>query len=284
VVLATAAVFGIVFGIVRGNAAGWGSPEVLIPLIGGSALLAGFLLWERRTPTPLLPLRLFRDRSFAVANLVATVFSFGAFGSVFLLVQFLQVAQGHSPLTAGLMTMPWTLAPMVIAPLAGAIAPRVGTRLLIVTGLALLAAGLYWIGGTLSTAVAYTTQLPGYILAGVGMGLVFAPISTAVLANTAPADQAKATGTNSALREIGVALGIAVLAAIFTANGGLLEPAGYAASAQPAVLVGASALALAAVLALLLPAGRAVRSAVPQSPADAVVAAAPQAVGAGAAA
>jgi hypothetical protein len=99
-------------------------------------------------------------------------------------------------------------------------------------------------------------MLTPFIFAGVGMGLVFAPISTAVLARMAPADQAKASGTNSTLREVGIALGVAVLTAVFVGQGGELTPTGYVDAAGPAVLVGAGALALAALFALLLPAGR----------------------------
>ncbi|RPE78787.1 MULTISPECIES: DHA2 family efflux MFS transporter permease subunit [unclassified Frondihabitans] len=255
VLLAGAGILGVVYGVVRGNDAGWSSTEVLAALIAGAALLIAFVVWESRVEAPLLPLRLFRDRSFTFANLVAMTFSFGAFGAVFILIQFLQVVQGKSPLEAGIATMPWTLAPMVVAPLTGIIAPRVGTRLLIVVGLLFLSAGLFEIGLTMNADVAYLTLLPGFVLAGIGMGLVFAPISTAVLVNMAPADHAKATGTNSTLREIGVALGIAVLTAVFVGAGGELTPTGYVSAAVPAVLVGASVLLGSALLAGLLPSG-----------------------------
>jgi EmrB/QacA subfamily drug resistance transporter len=255
-VLAGVGVFGLVYGIVRGNDAGWTSPEVLGALAGGAVLLAAFVVWESRTPDPLLPLRLFRDRSFTVANLVGLTFSFGIFGSIFILIQFLQIVQGHTPLEAGLMTMPWTLAPMIIAPLTGLLSPRTGTRLPIVLGLALLAIAMGWLAFEMSATVAYLDLVPPFLLAGVGMGLVFAPSSTAVLANMVPDDHAKATGTNSTLREIGVALGVAVLTAVFTGAGGELTPTGYVDAAVPAIFVGASALALAALIGLALPHGR----------------------------
>jgi len=285
VILAGLGILGVVFGIVRGNDAGWDSFEVLAALLIGALLLGAFVLRESRIANPLLPLRLFRDRSFTVSNLVGLTFSFGAFGSVFILIQFLQVVQGHSPLEAGIMTMPWTLAPMVVAPLTGLVANRLGTRTLIVAGLLSLSAGIFWLGFSLSASVAYVTMLPGFILAGLGMGLVFAPISTAVLANMAPADHAKASGTNSTLREVGVALGIAVLTAVFTGAGGQLSPTGYVDAAIPATLVGAAVLLLAAVLALFLPSGRAtgvgVDAAATESPArsGAVAAAVPEGSG-----
>jgi EmrB/QacA subfamily drug resistance transporter len=268
VILAGVGILGLVYGIVRGNEAGWTSGEVLVALIGGGVLLALFLVREARVAAPLLPLRLFRDRSFSVSNAVGLAFSFGAFGSVFILIQFLQVVQTYSPLEAGLLTMPWTVAPMVVAPLAGLIAPRVGTRILIVAGLASLTIGIGWLAATMSPDASYPSMLPGFIFAGLGMGLVFAPSSTAVLVNMAPDDHAKASGTNSTLREIGVALGIAVLTAVFTGAGGQLTPTGYVDAAVPAVYVGAAALALATVIALFLPAGRsgAIRDSAPATP------------------
>jgi MFS family permease len=223
-------------------------------------LIAGFLFWESRTKTPLLPLRLFRDRSFSIANVVGFGFSFGMFGAVFILIQFLQIVQGNSPLQAAVLTTPWTMAPMVVAPLAGAFAGRIGTRTLIVAGLALQALGLFWIAITMSADVPYTTLLPAFIAAGIGMGLVFAPSSTAVLAHIRQEDTAKASGTNSTLREIGVALGIAVLTAVFTGAGGQLTPTGYVDAAIPAVFVGAAVLIATALIGLLLPAGRAPKS------------------------
>jgi EmrB/QacA subfamily drug resistance transporter len=256
VLLAGLGVLGLVFGIVRGNDAGWDSFEVLGSLIGGAVLIAAFLFWESRTAAPLLPLRLFRDRSFSIANVVGFGFSFGMFGAVFILIQFLQVVQGASPLEAAVQTTPWTLAPMIIAPIAGILMPRVGTRILIVTGLTLQAAGLLGLAATMSADVAYTTMLPFFIAAGIGMSLVFAPSSTAVLANLKPHDTAKGSGTNSTLREIGVALGIAVLTAVFTGAGGELTPTDYVDAAIPAVAVGGAVLLATALVALFLPAGR----------------------------
>ncbi len=256
VLLAGLGVLGIVFGIVRGNPAGWNSAEVLGSLIAGAVLLAAFFVWELRHPAPLLPLRLFRDRSFSVANVVGFGFSFGMFGAVFILIQFLQIVQGNSALQAAVLTTPWTMAPMVVAPLAGIFAGRIGTRTLIVAGLLFQAAGLFWLGLNMSATVPYATMLPAFISAGIGMGLVFAPSSTAVLANMRPEDSAKASGTNSTVREIGVALGIAVLTAVFTGAGGQLTPTGYVDAAIPAVFVGAAVVLATAVVGLFLPAGK----------------------------
>lgn len=256
VVLVGLGILGVVFGIVRGNDAGWGSFEVVGSLLAGVALLVGFVAWESRAAAPLLPLRLFRDRSFSIVNLASLAFTFGAFGSIFILIQFLQVVQGYSPLEAGVLTMPWTMAPMFVAPLAGIFSARFGTRFFIVVGLILQAIGIFWIAATMSADVEYRTLLPAFISAGVGMGLVFAPISTAVLATMRNVDHAKASGTNSTVREVGTALGVAALTAIFVGAGGELLPTEYVDAAIPAITVGASALAVAAVIALFLPAGR----------------------------
>jgi EmrB/QacA subfamily drug resistance transporter len=259
VVLVGIGVLGIVFGIVRGNDAGWHSAQVLTGLIGGAIALAVFIWWETRTATPLIPLRLFRDRSFSVANIVGFGFSFGMFGSVFILIQFLQVVQGASPLQAAYETTPWTMAPMIVAPLAGIIAPRVGTRVLIAVGLASQAIALFWLAATMSANVPYTTLLYPFILAGIGMGLVFSPSSTAVLATMREQDRAKASGVNSTVREIGIALGIAVLVAVFTGANGQLTPTGYVSAAVPAVFVGASVVAVTTIASLFLPSGKLAR-------------------------
>jgi EmrB/QacA subfamily drug resistance transporter len=256
VILVGLGVLGVVFGIVRGNDAGWHSGQVLTGLIGGGIALVAFFWWETRTAAPLVPLGLFRDRSFSVANIVGFGFSFGMFGSVFILIQFLQVVQGASPLQAAFETTPWTMAPMIVAPIAGIIAPRVGTRTLIAVGLACQSISLYWLAGTMSATTPYTTMLYPFILAGIGMGLVFSPSSTAVLATMREQDRAKASGVNSTVREIGVALGIAVLVAVFTGANGQLTPTGYVSAAIPAVLVGASVVAVTALASLALPSGK----------------------------
>ncbi len=254
--LAGPGVFGLIFGIVRGNDMGWGSAEVLGTLIGSIVLLVAFVGWENRTPSPLLPLRLFRNRSFTVANLVGFMFNFGMFGAVFILFQFLQIVQGNNPLQAGILTTPWTLAPMIVAPLTGIVSARIGTRLPMVVGLAMEAAAMIWLAATMTTTVGYGVLLPAFIVAGVGIGMVFAPSSTAVLAEMAPNDHNKASGTNATLREVGLALGIAVLTAVFSGAGGTFTPTGYVDAAIPAISVAAGVLVLSAIMALFLPSGR----------------------------
>src|SRR5829696_8319820 len=128
---------GIVYGIVRGAELGWTSTEMVASLAVGAALVIGFVVWELRAPHPMLPMGFFRSRAFAAANGVGFVMSFGVFGSIFLLAPFLQVTQGLSPLEAGIRTLPWTAMPMLIAPVAGVLSDRIGSRPLMAAGLAL---------------------------------------------------------------------------------------------------------------------------------------------------
>lgn len=251
--LAGTGVLATVWAIIRGNDDGWGSARVVGGLALGAALLAAFLLRESRTAHPLVPLRLFRVRSFSVANATALLFSVGVFGIVFLLSQYLQVGLGYSPLEAGLRTLPWTAAPMLVAPVAGMLAPRIGVRPLLTAGLALQAAGLAWQGLLVGGDIVYGDLVPGLVLAGVGMGLTFAPSATAVLADMGADDHGTASSVNATIRELGGALGVAVLVAVFQGADGTLTPDGYTAGLQPAMLAAAAIVGLGAVVALTMP-------------------------------
>ncbi|KJL44406.1 MFS transporter [Microbacterium trichothecenolyticum] len=267
--LAAAGVLALVHAIVRGNDDGWDSIGVIAEIVLGTLLIAAFLWWQTRAQAPLMPLRLFRDRSFSITNIVGFAFSFGTFGAVFILIQYLQVVQGSTPLEAAVQTTPWTLAPMIVAPIAGILAPRVGTRILLVLGLALQGVALTWIAAVMSTDLDYPTLIAPFIMAGVGMALVFAPSATALLATLGLIDHAKASGVNSTVRELGVALGTAVMTAIFVSAGGELLPDMYVDAARPAVFTGAAVLFAATIVALWLPSGKGTTAAVPAVPAEA---------------
>ncbi|WP_433166394.1 DHA2 family efflux MFS transporter permease subunit [Kribbella sp. CA-247076] len=252
-VLATAGVLSIVWGVVHGAEDGWTSGGVLATLIAGVVLLAAFVGWERRTAAPMLPLRLFSVRAFSVVNLTSFTFSVGVFGSVFLLAQFFQVVQGYSPLESGLRTLPWTMAPMVVAPLAGMVVDRVGARALIATGQVFLAAALGWIALITSASTQYGELVLPFVLAGIGMGLTFAPAASVVMESASDADRGVASGTNNTIREVGVAMGVAVLASVFASAGSYESPVSYVDGLVPAVWTGAAIVAAGAVVALLLP-------------------------------
>src|SRR5512143_1506638 len=144
-ILASVGLLGIVLGVVRGNDHGWTSLTVLPPLVIGALLVAAFIGWELRAREPMLPLHLFRSRGFAVTNAASLLMFFGMFGSIFLLAQFLQVVQHYSPLSAGLRTLPWTAMPIVVSPLAGTLADRIGGRTVVLVGLVLQSVGLAWL-------------------------------------------------------------------------------------------------------------------------------------------
>ncbi|MFT4210524.1 MAG: MFS transporter [Microbacterium sp.] len=258
--LAGAGVLALVHAIVRGNDDGWGSFGVVAEIVAGAVLLLAFIGWQTRTRAPLMPLRLFRDRSFSLTNVVGFAFSFGTFGAVFILIQYLQVVQGATPLEAAVQTTPWTIAPMFVAPIAGLLAPRVGTRVLMVIGLLMQGVALAWLALIMTETVPYVELVAPFLLAGIGMALVFAPSATALLATLPGVDHATASGVNSTVREIGVALGTAVMTAIFVGAGGQLLPTMYVDAAKPAVLTGAGVLLIAAVAALWLPTGRSPRA------------------------
>ncbi|HEY0950467.1 MFS transporter [Nocardioides sp.] len=257
------AVFLGIWGIVHGNDDGWSDPRVLVPLVVAGLLVPAYVRWARGRSYAVLPLRLFSSPAFSVANVVALFFTIGMFGTVFLLSQYLQVVQGYTPLEAGLRTLPWTAAPMVVAPLAGLLAPRTGLRALLLSGLVLQTASLVWFAVLTETVAGYPSFVPALLMAGVGMGLTFAPMSTAVLEGLPEADFAMASSANSTIREFGVALGIALLTAVFLGNGGAISPVGYDGAIGPALLTGAAAVAVATVASLLAPGRR--RSGAPRA-------------------
>jgi MFS family permease len=252
-VLAGAGVFGIVYGIVRGNEAGWGSPEILGTLIGGVVFLGLFLWWESRAAHPMLPLHFFRNRGLNVANAASVCLYFGLFGAVFFLAQFLQTVQGDSPLEAGLKVLPWTIMPMFIAPLAGAFSDRIGARPFMVAGLFIMSGAFLWMGLVITPTISYLGLFGGFMLAGFGMSLVFAPVSNLLVQSVPEVDIGKASGTNNTVREVGGALGIAVMTAIFTATGSYSSGQAYVDGLNPAVLVAAGVLLIGAIIALAAP-------------------------------
>jgi nitrate/nitrite transporter NarK len=250
----SAGLLGVVFGIVRAQALGWTSTTILASIGGGVVLLAAFVAWELRAQAPMLPMRFFRNRAFAATSGVSLAMFFGAFGSIFLLAQFFQVAQGYSPLEAGIRTLPWTAMPIFVAPIAGVLSDRIGSRPLMAAGLALQAIGLGWLALVSEPDVAYGLLVPAFVMAGTGMALVFAPAANAVLGAVRPSEAGQASGATNTIREIGGVLGVAVLASVFTRVGGMGSPADYVDGLVPAVWVGAAVLAAGALVALLVPA------------------------------
>jgi EmrB/QacA subfamily drug resistance transporter len=252
-VLLGGAVFLGIWGIVHGNDDGWTSPVVLGSLVASVLLVPAYVVHARARSFAVLPLRLFSSRGFSSANVIGLFFTLGMFGAVFLLAQYLQIVQGYTPLEAGIRTLPWTAAPMIVAPIAGAISPRTGLRPLLLTGLVLQAGSLVWLASLAESTAAYSSFVPALAMAGVGMGLTFAPSATAVLEGLPDSDFAVASSANSTIREFGVALGVALLTAVFLGNGGQLLPTGYTGAIGPALLTGAAAVGVAVVAAVFAP-------------------------------
>ncbi|MFJ2831949.1 MFS transporter [Streptomyces sp. NPDC087263] len=252
-VLASGGLFGVVYALIRGNVDGWTSAPVLTGLIAGGALLAGFVRHGIRAKNPMLPMRLFRSRAFSAINAASLLMFVGMFGSIFLLSQFLQGVLGYSPTEAGLRMLPWTGMPMIVAPIAGYLSDRIGGRPVVTAGLALQAVGLGWFALVVSPEMSYAVQLPALIISGVGMGLYFAPSAALVMSSVLPSEQGIASGANNALREVGGALGIAVLASVFSAQGGYESAQRFVDGLSPALWVGAAVVGMGAVAAALLP-------------------------------
>jgi EmrB/QacA subfamily drug resistance transporter len=251
--LVSGGLLALVWGTIHGNEYGWTDPRIVGALAIGAVLLAAFLFWESRTTSPMLPLRFFRSRAFTAANVVSFLMYFGVFGAVFLLVQFFQVVQGLSPFQSGLRTLPWTAMPAFVAPIAGALAGRTGGRPILVAGMVLLSAGLFWIAAVVTPTVAYGLLVPGFVMAGIGMGLFFAPIANVVLSAVRPIEEGQASGATNTIREIGGVFGVAVLASVFSSAGSYQSPTAFVDGLQPAVFVGAAIVAVGAVVALALP-------------------------------
>jgi EmrB/QacA subfamily drug resistance transporter len=268
-VLGGVAALGLVWGLVRGNAAGWGSSEVVVALVGGAAFALAFVVAERRARSPLLPLRLFRSRAFSAGNAAIFFLNASLTGSVFLMAQFLQVGLGHRPLAAGLGLLPWGIAPFLIAPRAGALVDRIGERPLIVCGLVLQTIGLAWVSLIAGANTAYVELVAPMTFAGVGFSLALPAVTKAVVGGVAMQDIGKASGAFSTTRQLGGAFGVAIVVAVFAAAGSYASADAFSDGFAPAIGI-ASGLAFAgAVAAWLLPRATRAREAGPAAAASA---------------
>jgi EmrB/QacA subfamily drug resistance transporter len=215
-VLVGGALFAIVDAIIEAPDRGWTGAMTLAEIAAGFAALGIFAWWELRTAHPLVDLRIFTSRAFSTAAAAVTVIFFALFGSLFVLTQYLQLVHGYSPLSAGLRALPFAFAIGAMSPVSPILAKRFGTRLVIPAGMALMGLGLLDL-----SAIGVHTSYPPMALAiaimGAGMGMVMAPASTTIM-TTVPAHQAGAgSATNDTIREVGGALGIAVVGSLAAA-------------------------------------------------------------------
>ncbi len=254
--LVSGGAFGVVWGLVRGNQAGWGSFEVVAALTAGVLLFAAFVAWELRVKEPMLPMSFFRSRAFSAGNAAIFLTLASLFTGVFFFAQFLQTGLGHGPLGAGLRLLPWTATFMTVAPIAGALADRIGERPLMSTGLALEAVGLAWIAIIAEPGMSYSSMLAPFIVAGVGVSMAIPAAQNSVIGSVDPSAIGKAAGVNSMMRELGGVFGIAVTVAVFAAAGGYASAETFVDGFAPAIGVAAGMAALGAVVALGLPGRR----------------------------
>ena len=263
VLLVTGAALGLVWGLVRGNAVGWGSAEVIVPLAAGAVLAGGFVAWELRTGQPMLPMRFFRSRAFSAGNAASFLMFGSVFGTVFFFAQFLQIAHGYGPLGAGLRLAPWTATLSLVAPVAGSLVDRIGERPLVAGGLTLQAAGFGWIALIARPGLSYPALIAPMLLAGIGVSMAMPAAQNAVMGAVPPAAIGQASGTFNMLRQLGGAFGIAILAAVFSAAGSYASPDAFSTGFTRAVGVAALLSLGAAVAGMFLPGRRGSAAAVP---------------------
>ena len=262
--------FAIVWGLVRGNSAGWDSLEIIGALAAGVVLAVAFIAWELRAAEPMLPMRFFRSRAFSAGNGAIFLTFASLFGAVFFFAQMLQTALGYGPLDAGLRLMPWTATFITVAPLAGSLVDRFGERRFMVAGLSLQALGLGWIALIADSGLTYSEFLIPSIVAGVGVSMAIPAAQNSVVGSFSLEEVGKAAGANSMMRELGGVFGVAVSAAVFAGAGSFASPEAFLDGFAPAVGVLAAFSALGATVALALPSRSRTDDSIPVSPVPAL--------------
>jgi nitrate/nitrite transporter NarK len=256
-----------VWGLVRGHGQGWTSPEIVVALTAGAIVFALFVRWELHTKQPMLPMRFFRNRVFALANVASLLMFFGMFGSIFLLSQFFQTVPGYSPIGSGLRILPWTIMPMFVAPIAGALSDRIGGARIMGIGLVLQAAGLAGMAALSTATVPYWELVGPFMISGLGMAMFWAPVANVVLSAVRPEEEGQASGAQNAIRELGGVFGVAVLATVWSHYGSYSSGPSFVDGMLPALWIGAAIVLAGAVAAFLIPSRK--RSAEAEVPVEA---------------
>ena len=251
--LASAGLFGIVWATTRGNDIGWTSASTLAAYAAGAALLGLFVLQERRSAAPMLPLALFRRPGFSAANGAGFALHFTMFGAFFIVIQYLTQVHGDSAIRAGVETLPWTILPLILSPFTGSLGGRIGSRPLIIAGLLLLSAGTVAAAFAMGADSSYAELVAPLVAIGVGIALVLPNVASAALSSALPEHLGKASGANSTFRQLGGVFGIAVAVLVFDRAGSYASPADVAEGARAALLVASGVGVLGAVAATTIP-------------------------------
>jgi EmrB/QacA subfamily drug resistance transporter len=247
-VLATVGLFAITWAIIRTDTHAWGSVAVVAPLVVGVAVIGAFVLWERRTPQPMLALGLFRRASFSAANGIGFCLFASLFGALFLMSQFFQIAQGRTPLATGAALLVWSGWGFFVAPAAAHAAERYGNRPFMLAGLTLQALGLGCLALLADQHTPYPELVPMLALSGIGSSMVFSTVAGEVMTSVDPEQLGIASGTNNALRELGGVFGVAVLATVFNRPGVYSSPDTFVSGFHSALWVAVAFAALGVLL------------------------------------
>ena len=241
VVTFSGALFALVFALVRGNAEGWDSGLIVGLLVASAALLAAFVVVERRRDDPMFDLSLLRNRAFAGISIVAFALSASMFAMFLYLTLYVQNQLGYAPLEAGLRFLPITLVSFAVAPISGRLSTRVSLGVLCGVGLTLVGVGLLLMR-LLGPGSEWTVLLPGFLIAGAGVGLTNPALASGAVGVVEPARAGMASGINSTFRQVGIATGIAGLGAIFQSRieSRTAEAAGVTAQAEASPASGPS--------------------------------------------
>jgi MFS family permease len=248
--LVTAGVVSLVWALSRANTVGWSSAEVAGTLAAGMTLLVAFVGWESLVPEPMMPLRLFAVRDFALGNVTTFLMSGAIFAAGLLVTEEFQLARHYSPVGAGVFLLPFFATPMFVSPLAGALSDRIGRRRIIVAGLSLLTAGFIWVAWHGSLGTSSIELVIALLIAGVGISMALPTVPTAVLSAVAPHEMGKASGINYMAQRFGAVFAIAIGSTVFATYGGLQSPATVTAGFRPALWACAALAGVAAVSAL----------------------------------
>jgi EmrB/QacA subfamily drug resistance transporter len=254
--LVSGGALGIVWGLVRGNIAGWTSAEVVGTLVAGGALVAAFVAFERRVADPMIPMSYFRSRAFSAGNVAIFCTLASLFAAVYFFAQLLQTGLGYGPLGTGVRLLVWTATFITVAPVAGALADKIGERPLMTTGLLMQAAGMFWIAAIAKPGLSYASLLGPFIVGGVGISMAIPAAQNSVVGSVADDALGKAAGVNTMMRELGGVLGIAVAVAVFAGSGSYATAGSFTNGFSPAMVAAAAFALVGAAAATALPGRR----------------------------